>query len=44
MEAQTQLQLSVKDWNTFAKILDEADGKDRPNLKALVKEHVDELS
>ena len=44
MEAQTQLQLSVKDWNAFAKILDEENVKDRPKLKALVKEHADEFS
>lgn len=44
IEAQTRLQLSVKDWNAFAEILDETDIKDRPNLKALVREHADELS
>ncbi len=42
MQEQTQIQLTVKDWNAFTHILDEAENKLRPNLKALIKEHVNE--
>ena len=44
MQEQTEIQLTVKDWNTFSKILDEADNKTRPKLKALIAEHIEDLS
>ena len=44
MQEQTEIQLTVKDWNAFSKILDEAENKSRPKLKALIEEHLEELS
>lgn len=44
MKEQAQIQLTIKDWDTFAKILDEAENKPRPKLKALVEEYADESS
>ncbi len=39
LQEQMEIQLSVKDWDAFSKILDEAETKSRPKLKILVKEH-----
>lgn len=41
MEEQMQIQLTMKDWMAFSRILDEADTKPRPRprLEALIQEH-----
>lgn len=44
MQEQMEIQLTVKDWNTFSKILDETETKPRPKLKALVEEHATDLA
>lgn len=44
LQEQMEIQLTVKDWDAFTKILDEAETKSRPKLKTLVKEHSDDLS
>ena len=44
MQEQTEIQLTVKDWNAFSTILDEAENKPRPKLKALVAEHIEDFS
>lgn len=44
MQEQTEIQLTVKDWNTFSKILDETENKPRPKLKALVDEYSEDHS
>ena len=44
MQEQTEIQFTVKDWNTFSRILDEVNDKPRPKLKALIKEHIEDFS
>ncbi len=39
LQEQMEIQLTVKDWNAFTKILDEAETKSGPKLKILMKEH-----
>ncbi len=40
MKEQAQIQLSVKDWQAFEKILDEAETKPRPKLKKLIEDYL----